>query len=61
MPPSRYVSLHTDTHVVMCGGFFVVGLQSHPTFESRLGVDLICRTTFLHLGRYYEGMTAVKM
>lgn len=49
---------HTDTHV-MCDGFFVVGLQSHPTLESRLGVNLIRRTTFQHSGRYYEGMTAV--
>lgn len=35
---------HTHTRVLLC----VVGLQSHPTFESRLGVSLICRTTFQH-------------
>lgn len=54
------VCWHTHRHTrYVWWVFFLVGLQSHPTFGSRLGVNLICRTTFHHLGRYYEGMTAV--
>lgn len=40
-----------------CVILWVAVWQSRPTFERRPGANLICRTTFQHLGGYYDGVT----
>lgn len=48
MPPSRYVSPHTHTHI-LCDGFFLWWACSHSQYlKVDWGVNLICRTTFQH-------------